>query len=165
VIRIEQVAARRTSELRRAVLRPAWPVGSVMPGDSEPGVLHLAAFDEEDVLSACVLFPKTYPIRPELPDAWQLRGMATAEHARGGGVGARLLDAAASLVADRGGRLLWCHARVPAMRFYERCGFVVDSAEFVPAETGIPHRTMCRELAPPPTSSPLTEESRGPARG
>jgi GNAT superfamily N-acetyltransferase len=153
MIRIEQVEAARTRELRRAVLRPGWPHGCVMPGDEEPGVLHLAALDGDEPVSACVLFPRPYPVRPETPNAWQLRGMATAAAVRGTGVGARLVEAAADRVRERGGRLLWCHARVTALRFYERCGFVADSEEFVPAETGIPHRTMCRELNGAVTSS------------
>jgi GNAT superfamily N-acetyltransferase len=165
MIRIAQVGARRTSELRRTVLRPGWPVGSVMPGDSEPGVLHLAALDGEAVLSACVLFPRPYPVHPDVPDAWQLRGMATAATARGSGIGARLLAAAGELVASRGGRLLWCSARVSAIGFYERCGFVADSEEFVPAETGIPHRVMYRELAAESISSSSMQASRGPASG
>jgi GNAT superfamily N-acetyltransferase len=165
MIRVELVDAARTSELRRAVLRPGWPVGSVMPGDSEPGVLHLAALQDGDAVSACVLFPKPYPVRPEVPDAWQLRGMATADRLRGTGIGAQLLDAAAGEVRRRGGRLLWCHARVPALRFYERCGFVVDSDEFVPAETGVPHRTMYRELDWIAASSSISGRTEGPTGG
>lgn len=165
MIRIEQVDATRTSELRRAVLRPGWPPGSVMPGDSEPGVLHLAALDDEEPVSACVLFPKPYPARPDLPGAWQLRGMASAESVRGTGIGARVIERGAHLVRERGGRLVWCHARVPALRFYQRCGFVVDSDEFVPAETGIPHRMLYLELNGAPTSSFDAGRTEGPTGG
>jgi GNAT superfamily N-acetyltransferase len=165
MIRIELVEAARTRELRRAVLRPAWPIGSVMPGDEEPGVLHLAALEDGEPVSACVLFPRPYPLSPDTPNAWQLRGMASAERVRGTGIGGRLVQTAAQHVRERGGRLLWCHARVSAQRFYERCGFVVDSDEFVPAETGVPHRTMYWELDAAATSSSSAGRTEGPTGG
>jgi len=48
-------------------------------------------------------------------------------------------------VADRGGTLVWCNARVPARRFYERAGFTVHGDEW--DEPGIgPHVAMARPV-------------------
>ena len=147
-VRVEVVDADRTRELRRLVLRPSWPVGSPLGGDGEPGAVHLAALDPAGaVVGACVLYPRTYPRRPEAADAWQLRGMATAAGARSQGVGARVIGEAVTEVYSRGGRLLWCEAREPAIAFYARNGFHGDGETYIGAETGIVHQFMWRELS------------------
>jgi hypothetical protein len=48
-------------------------------------------------------------------------------------------------VAERGGGLLWCNARVPARRFYERARFSVVGDEWEEPNTG-PHLTMWRAV-------------------
>lgn len=145
-IRVELVDPAHTTELRRAVLRPHWDVGTPMHGDDLPAALHVAALDGETVVGACVLQHAAYPHRDE-PDAWQLRGMATAEDRRGSGIGALVIAGAVAAVAERGGRLLWCKARVVAVTFYERNGFTVDTDTYVEPQTGLPHRDMFRRLA------------------
>jgi predicted GNAT family N-acyltransferase len=148
IVRVEVVDGDRTRELRRAVLRPSWPAGSPLGGDGEPGAVHLAALDAAaDVVCACVLYPRTYPRRPEERNAWQLRGMATAEAVRNQGVGAQVIAKAVTEVRSRGGRLLWCEARELAIAFYARNGFHGEGEMYIGAETGIPHQLMCRELA------------------
>lgn len=143
-----------TTELRRQVLRPQWPVGSVMHGDDVPDAVHVAAFGEDGtLLAACVLFPAAYPGRPDAGGGWHLRGMATREDARGRGVGSRLLLHALREVAGRDGQLLWCDARESAIGFYARHGFVAEGERFVNPEIGIVHRRMYRELFDLPASS------------
>jgi predicted GNAT family N-acyltransferase len=117
-------------------------------GDGEPGAVHLAALDAAgEVVCACVLYPRTYPHRPEAPDAWQLRGMATAQEVRNQGVGAQVIAEAVTEVRSRGGRLLWCEAREPVIPFYARNGFHGEGEIYIGAETGIPHQFMWRELS------------------
>jgi GNAT superfamily N-acetyltransferase len=135
-----------TRELRRAVLRPGWPVGSTMHGDDDPAALHFAAFDGAEVVGACLILPRQYPERPELLPAWQLRGMATAASRRRSGIGGRLLTAVLAHLASLSARILWCEARDPAIPFYERHGFEVDGAGFAHAETGIAHHHMWRPV-------------------
>jgi ribosomal protein S18 acetylase RimI-like enzyme len=144
---VELVDGAATRELRRAVLRPAWPVGSVMPGDGVPGVVHLAARPAPGgpVVGAAVLFPAPYPLHPERPGAWQLRGMATEAGQRGQGVGSAVLAEAVRQVQARGGALVWCLAREEAIAFYARHGFEGEGDRFVHAETGIVHQHMWRE--------------------
>jgi GNAT superfamily N-acetyltransferase len=137
-----------TRELRRAVLRPGWPVGSPMHGDDNPDAVHLAAFDEdEQVVGSVLVLPRPYPLRPELPDGWQLRGMATVPELQGRGIGSALVAAAVEQVEQRGGRLIWCDARTSAVSFYQRHGFVAEGGEFLHAESGIPHYRMWREIS------------------
>ena len=145
VIRVERVDPARTTELRRAVLRPHQPVGTVMFGDDLADAVHLAALDGDEVVGACVLTLAPYPHRDEA-DAWQLRAMATAPERRSQGVGALVITGAVDAVAERGGRFLWCRARVVALAFYERNGFTADTEAYVEPNTGLPHRDMFRWL-------------------
>ncbi|WP_375499526.1 GNAT family N-acetyltransferase [uncultured Jatrophihabitans sp.] len=145
-LRVAMVEAAVTTELRRAVLRPHHAVGTLMFGDDLPDAVHLAALDGDVVVGACVLVPHPYPHRNE-PAAWQLRGMATDPARRSQGVGAQVLGGAVDAVTDRGGRLLWCMARQVAVAFYERNGFVVDTAEYVEPYTGLPHHDMYRRVS------------------
>jgi predicted GNAT family N-acyltransferase len=146
-IAVRVVDGAATRELRRAVLRPTWPVGSAMHGDDNPDAVHLAAVDEDGrVVGSCVLLPRPYPLRRERDAAWQLRGMATVADLRSQGIGATVVARALAEVEHRGGRLVWCEARVGAVEFYRRHGFVVDGPEFEHAETGIPHFSMSRTV-------------------
>ena len=148
-VRVELVGASVTTELRRAVLRPAWAPGSTMPGDADPAALHVAALGEDDaVLGGCVLFPARCPHHPDVADSWQLRGMATADGHRGAGVGAAVLAGAVEVIRDRGAGLLWCKARVTAAEFYAAHGFAIDGADYLEPETGVDHRDMSRSIAP-----------------
>jgi ribosomal protein S18 acetylase RimI-like enzyme len=135
-----------TSELRRTVLRPTWPVGARMHGDREPQAVHLAVELDGAVVGACLLLPRPYPRRPDEAGGWQLRGMATAEQHRGRGIGSVLVDECVRQVLARGGRVLWCEARESAIGFYAGHGFVSEGELFAHAETGIAHRLMYREL-------------------
>jgi GNAT superfamily N-acetyltransferase len=151
---VELVDAALTHELRRTVLRPQWSPGSVLPGDEIPGALYLAARDDAGtVLSAAVIFAQPYVVHPDWPRAWQLRGMATAEDARGQGLGALVLAAAAEIAGGQGAALLWCEARVAAIAFYERHGYTAEGPMFMHPQTAIPHRHMWRELPDRPTPS------------
>ena len=118
-----------------------------MPGDDDPRAIHPAAFgDDGSVIGAVVLFPNRCPHHPGTEDAWQLRGMATAEGHRGEGVGAAVVGRAVELVRDRGATLLWCKARVTAAAFYAAHGFAVDTADYIEPETGVLHRDMSRRV-------------------
>jgi predicted GNAT family N-acyltransferase len=144
---IRVVDGTATRELRRAVLRPGWPVGSAMHGDDNPDAIHLAVLDDDGkVVGACLVLPRQYPVRPDLEGAWQLRGMATAPELQGQGIGGRLLAAAVEQVRGRSGRLIWCDARTSAVRFYARHAFTAEGEEFLHHESGIPHYRMWRDL-------------------
>ena len=117
-----------------------------MHGDDNLDAVHLAAFADGELVAACLILPLPYPRRPNVVNAWQLRGMATEPVHRDRGIGARLLAAAVDTALDRGGRLLWCEARTSALRFYAQHGFAVDGAEYLHPESGIPHHLMFRNI-------------------
>lgn len=131
-------------DLRHRVLRAQLHRDTaIFDGDSEVGTVHVAAFDEWDVLIGCVtILHRTWNEHP----AWQLRGMAVDEGRQGLGIGRALLHEVERLVlADSHARLLWCNARKPAVGFYERHGWRLASPEFEIPTAG-PHHKMTRHL-------------------
>jgi GNAT superfamily N-acetyltransferase len=145
-VQVRVVDADATRELRRSVLRPAWPLGSPMHGDDNPDTIHLGAFEDGTLIGGVLILPRPYPRRPQLEGAWQLRGMATAADQQGKGIGSRLVGAAIDEARRRGGRLLWCDARTSAVGFYRKNGFAAEGPEFLHHETAIPHHQMWREI-------------------
>jgi GNAT superfamily N-acetyltransferase len=148
-VRIEVVPGSSTRALRRAVLRPGWPEDAAMHGDDNPDAVHIGAFDDDgSLVGTCLVLPRPFPRQPDLPGAWQLRGMATAPERRSTGIGARVLSAAEREVARRGGHLVWCEARTTAVAFYRQHDYAIDGPEFSHAETGIPHFLMRHAIDP-----------------
>lgn len=146
---VARVAPAVTYPLRARVLRSGGP----------PERAHLAVDELADtaafaatgpdgaVIGTAIVYPEPCRWAPDRPGAWRLRGMATDERHRGTGVGAAVLGAVVGHVANEGGALIWCNARVPARRFYERAGFVAHGEEWDDPALG-PHVAMWRELGP-----------------
>jgi predicted GNAT family N-acyltransferase len=144
-VTVDQVPAEATYALRGAVLRPGG--GDVVwAGDEDPATFHLAARTPDGRVVGVVRYsPAPCPWRIAV-NPWQLRGMATDASVRGSGAGRALVDAGAAAVADRGGDLVWCDARLAAVGFYERMGFTVVSEPFDKPGIG-PHLGMVKDLA------------------
>jgi predicted GNAT family N-acyltransferase len=142
---VEEVPVDVVLPLRSAVLRGGGPAG--MPGDDDPATVHLAARGPDgEVVGVARLSPAPCPWR-NARSPWQLRGMATTPGARGTGVGRALVDGCLAAVAQRGGDLLWCDARVTAAGFYERMGLTVVTGEYDKPGIG-PHVGMVKDLVP-----------------
>lgn len=146
-IHVERVPADLSYELRHRVLRPHQRVQDMrFPGDDETRAGTYAAFGPADeVIGVATVRPEACPWLPDETEAWRLRGMATAEGRRGGGVGGAVLRAAIDHAVREGGTLLWCNARVPAQRFYERAGFTVHGDPWEDPKIG-PHVAMWRRI-------------------
>lgn len=136
------VTAAETADLRREVLRGGRPVA--LPGDGDPTAVHVGAYDGDRLVGTGNVRREPAPWAPE-DDAWRLRGMATAPDRRSAGVGAAVLDALVRHCREQGGGQLWCNARTPAQRFYERAGFVVVGEPWDDPEIG-PHVRMVLDL-------------------
>lgn len=77
----------------------------------------------------------------------QLRGMATARHLQGTGLGGLLAGAGCERAAATDGQLVWARARDTALAFYLRHGVVVKGDGFVDAMTPLPHHLDVRRVA------------------
>jgi GNAT superfamily N-acetyltransferase len=144
--------------LRHGVLRPGRPESeSLYPEDLDPATVHVAARVSgsvsgeraertEAVLAVGTALRSAPPWDPGVSGAaWRVRGMATAAQWRGRGLGAAVLDALVSAVTAAGATVVWCNARVPARRLYERAGFSVRGDVFDVPHLG-PHLVMWRTV-------------------
>jgi GNAT superfamily N-acetyltransferase len=124
-VRVEKVAAAVTFPLRQRVLRPHETLAQLaLPGDDDADAGHFAACDDGEVVGTASVRHEPPPWDEGDLTAWRLRGMATDDARRSQGIGAAVLAAVIGHVESHGGGLLWCNARIPASRFYERAGFV-----------------------------------------
>jgi GNAT superfamily N-acetyltransferase len=148
--RIDRVPAEVTYPLRQQVLRPHEPISALrLRGDDDPTTGTFAALDTDgEVVGTATVRQEACPWRPDEPAAWRLRGMATADSMRGQGIGAHVLRATIAHVVLEGGHLIWCNARTPAQRFYQREGFVVEGDEWEDPQIG-PHVAMWRPVELP----------------
>lgn len=131
-------------ELRQKILRPHLPKEeSLYPTDNQKDSFHMAAVNNDnEVIGVASFFPEAYG---QASQAYRLRGMASAENARGLGVGKSLLLKAFDELKQRGCDLLWCNAREIAFPFYEKIGFEFDSELFEIHKIG-PHKRMIRKI-------------------
>jgi predicted GNAT family N-acyltransferase len=138
--RIEELVDLRHEVLRHGLPREA----AIFDGDDAPTTRHYGAFDRGKAVGCATLMLNHWEGEP----AWQVRGMATDARFRSRGLGAALLGMAeAELVGERSPvRLLWCNARVPAVRFYEKLGWAVRCEPFDIPTAG-PHVKMTRRLS------------------
>jgi GNAT superfamily N-acetyltransferase len=133
--------------LRQRVLRPHQRVDEVeFEGDRRPGALHVGAFEDARLVGVASVLPDRHPDLPD-PDAWRVRGMAVDEPVRGRGVGGLLLERCVEHARVVGGALVWCNARVGAVAFYERHGFVVEG-DVLDVDLVGPHVRMRRAVEP-----------------
>ncbi|MGH9298988.1 MAG: GNAT family N-acetyltransferase [Acidimicrobiales bacterium] len=156
-IDVGPVEPSRTLELRQRVLRPHQSLEEMsLPGAGHPDAGIIGATDREtgEVVGTASVTPEAPPdgLARVLPGGarWRLRSMATSEPLRGAGVGSAVLAAALGHVADRGGGVVWCNARVRARAFYERAGFVAFGETWLEPDIG-PHVMMWRVVERPPT--------------
>jgi GNAT superfamily N-acetyltransferase len=158
--------AGRTFDLRRAspdeildlrwrILRDGLPRDTAMfPGDDAETSFHYAAIETPNspsagngesgarVVSCATIHLNEWESEP----AYQLRGMATEADCRSFGLGGGLLELVEVDVQERTPiRLLWCNARTPALRFYQKQGWQVQSDVFEIPTAG-PHVKLTKRI-------------------
>ena len=139
---VVELTADETYPLRLAVLRGDTP-SKVVSFDQDLllGTFHLGVRDGRDVIAVSTWAPLPHHDTP----AVQLRGMATAAHLQGHGLGSLLLEAgclrAATIV-----EVVWARARDTALAFYLDHGFTVEGDGFIDEQTQKPHHLIVRRL-------------------
>lgn len=133
VVPVEEIFALRWAVLRTGMPREA----AVYPEDALADAFHVAAYDDEGRVRACVTFFPD-PLPGEAATAYRFRGMGSAPEVRGLGFGAGALRAGLREAAARGAQLAWCNGRTSATGFYEHFGFTAVGEEFVLEPSG-PH--------------------------
>lgn len=144
---VVRITAEETHPVRLSVLRADTPTKEVVfAGDDAPGVVHLGVRLDGDLVATSTWIPRDAPDGSS--PAVQLRGMATAQHLQGTGVGAALIAAGCAHARAIGASVVWANARDRALRFYEREGFEVHGDGFVDEVTQLPHHVVIRRLGP-----------------
>lgn len=140
---IVELTPEETHPLRLAVLRFDTPTKEVVfTEDTWPGAVHLGLRVDGELVATSSWVPRELDGRP----AVQLRGMATARHLQGTGLGAVLLEAGCARHAATGLTLVWARARDAALAFYLHHGFEVQGDGFVDETTQLPHHLVVRHL-------------------
>ena len=144
---IRAITAAETYPLRQQILRPHQTLAEVgFDGDDDPSAAHFGAFAGEVLVGIASVLEQARPgAAPPAEGVWRVRGMATLPEVRGGGYGAKLLDACLEHARAHGGTTAWCNARVPAVDFYSRAGFRAEGGVFELPDIG-PHVVMTRSL-------------------
>jgi ribosomal protein S18 acetylase RimI-like enzyme len=141
---VREIPVADTRPLRHAVLRPNEPLEDLIAHEPD-AAFAVGAFEHDQLLAIGFVSADGQLPRGHTAGAWRVRGMATAEYARGRGLGAAVLDALVRHAVDAGATRVWCNARTPARSFYERAGFRVSSDEFEIRGIG-PHYVMERAV-------------------
>jgi ribosomal protein S18 acetylase RimI-like enzyme len=137
-VQAREVPIADTRPLRQAVLRPHQSLEDLAAHEA-PDAFAVGVFEGDELISVGFVVPEGGP------GDWRVRGMATAQAARGRGAGAAVLDALVAHALAQGAERIWCNARTRALSLYERAGFRVASDEFELPEIG-PHHVMERRV-------------------
>jgi predicted dehydrogenase/predicted GNAT family N-acyltransferase len=143
VVGVDDVRPLRLDVLRRGMTNRTVD----FDGDDDASTVHLAAFDDSGgIIGVSTWMRRRCVDRPDLA-AVQLRGMATARHLQGSGVGAALVKAGLDRAREGGADVVWANARDAALAFYARHGFEVVGDGFIESVTNLPHHRVLRLLA------------------
>lgn len=144
-MRIRFIRTVDTYPLRLKVLRPGGTEEDVQwANDRLEGSFHLAAQIGEHRIAVASFYPEKHPALSGWKQ-FRLRGMATHPDFQGQGAGRKLLLFALEHLKAQHADRLWCNARLVAVPFYEKLGFVIEGDRFDIPGIG-PHHLMHRAV-------------------
>lgn len=132
---IEQIRPEHTWYLRQLVLYPDKKrIEMEMPEDGNG--IHFAAFLDDRMVGVISLFHEGKD--------YQFRKLAVLGDKQKIGIGTSLLNQVIRHAETEGGKRIWCNARVDAIGFYLKAGFVQTGKLFT--KNGIDYEIMEKEL-------------------
>ncbi|RKF03645.1 acetyltransferase (GNAT) family protein [Tenacibaculum lutimaris] len=134
MIKIKNISAQETYEIRLSVLRNNIDLPFKFEGDEDKRTFHLGAFYEEKLVGIASFMRNRIDVVKG--QQYQLRGMATLPEVRGMGAGKMLIEEAKSILKEKSITALWCNARKEAVGFYENLGFKITGEEFEVSKVG-----------------------------
>ncbi len=141
---VREITTKETYPLRLMVLRPGGTIADLYwPEDLRQGHFHLGVEDGGGIICVGSFYPEQHPDVPGR-NSWRLRGMATHPEHRKKGAGRLLVSTAVDHLQSLGCDSLWCNARVVAVPFYERSGFVTVGPGFDIPRIGGHFRMWCK---------------------
>jgi|TARA_B110000305_G_scaffold237204_1_gene299986 predicted GNAT family N-acyltransferase len=140
---VREVLAQETYSVRKEVLRNNLPLPEAMEGDFEKFTFHLGMFLNTELIGVATFMKNKNSSFNGVQ--YQLRGMATCQNYQHRGVGRKLLFKGIAILKKRNVEVLWCNARVTALSFYDKLGFISVGEEFEIHLVG-PHFVMFKKL-------------------
>jgi len=120
-IQIEQIRPELTWRLRKDVLYQDKPLSLMAMQEDQDG-LHFAAFYNNHIISVVSLFSHGTD--------YQLRKFAVLPNIQHKGVGKTMLQYITQVTVQQGGNRIWCNARLSAIGFYTKAGFLTTGQFF-----------------------------------
>ncbi|WP_425659268.1 GNAT family N-acetyltransferase [Tenacibaculum ascidiaceicola] len=139
MIKIKNISAQETYEIRLAVLRNNIDLPYKFKEDEFENTFHLGAFYNNKLVGIASFMRNRIDVVKG--EQYQLRGMATLPEVRGMGAGRLLIEEAKRALKAKDINVLWCNARKEAVGFYESLNFVTIGEEFEVQKVG-PHFKM-----------------------
>jgi GNAT superfamily N-acetyltransferase len=146
MIQIEQIRPESTWRLRRDILYPTQRMFEMEMDEDNHGY-HFGAYDDNDMIAVISLFQNG--------SDFQFRKFAVVESEQGKGVGSQLLQYITAFAVNEGGTRLWCNARISAIGFYLKAGFLQTGELF--SKNGFDYEIMEKHLDTEPTNSHITD--------
>ena len=146
---ISEIKPHELIPIRQAVLRQGLPVeASIFDGDYAESSAHFGAYAHGELIGCASLVANyTAKLEEGASPMMQLRGMAVLPEYRSKGVGAQLLEAAEKYARSKEINTLWFNARVKAVAFYERNGYLKKGGSYEIEGVGT-HYFMLKKLTP-----------------
>lgn len=142
---IEQARLEDVIDIRHQILRDGQPRSSCYyPEDSYKNTLHFTASNNGTIIGCASIYKETHPDF-SLKQSWRIRGMAVLTIFQGQGAGKLLLEACINHAINMKGDVIWCNARINAVKFYKQSGFKIIGDEFELPDIG-PHFLLAKNL-------------------
>ena len=128
MIEVKEILAKQTFAIRKEVLRKGMNLSTQFSGDEDVDTFHLGIFENNELLGIASFMKSNNILFTQ--EQYQLRGMATVDKVRGKGYGKLLLQDAITKLRDKKVEILWCNARIGALKFYKKFEFKTHGDAF-----------------------------------
>lgn len=137
MISIEQIRPELTWRLRQEVLYPAQKLYEMELDEDQDGI-HFGAFTDNKLVGIISLF--------QTDKSFQFRKLAVSSEYQKMGIGNALLQRVEEFAGAEGGALIWCNARVSAIGFYMKAGYMHTDKLF--SKNGFDYEILEKNLTP-----------------
>lgn len=146
MIVVKQILASETVNIRHQVLRVSKPIESCLfANDDLSTTLHFGIFENNALQGVVSVFAQHNPIF-EASSQFQIRGMAILPNIQGQGFGQMLLKFAENNLKLSKKPFVWFNARVAAMMFYKKMGYLQHGNTFDIPNVGL-HVLMYKNIS------------------
>ena len=133
---IKKITAKETYSVRLPVLRKGKPIESCrFEGDDLETTRHFGLYLSQELVGIVSLFKKINPSFTE-KNQYQIRGMAVLENHRKKDFGKALIVYCEEECSNQEVDLIWFNARVEAIGFYEKMGYLKKGIPFEIPDVG-----------------------------